>query len=289
MDIFNLRNNILPSIAGRGRGVGLLCLLSALFVCCDPVPDSERLIYVEPPTIVEDEPTMVGLNVLIEDFTGQSCVNCPNATLEIGKLQEAYGHDNVVAVGIYSGSFGRSRRGVPYSLTTEIGDEYFAHWELDSQPIGMVNRQSPSDYTEWGTQIRSLLQLTAKVKLEPIVSYDETTRTITIDVTATAMECAMDAKLQLWLTEDNIVDFQYIPETGRSNPEYVHNHVFRDAVNGTWGTDIHVDTTEPLKQTFTYTIPEDKTWKVEDMNVVVFVYTDQGVEQVETAKLKTDD
>jgi hypothetical protein len=97
--------------------------------------------------------------------------------------------------------------------------------------------------------------------------------------------------------------FQYMPPDGLSNKEYVHNHVFRDVVNDTWGTDFSIEKGEEKTETFTYTIPEDKIWKSEsnistvdvpkywkpeNMHIVAFVYTNQGVEQVVTTKLKID-
>ena len=66
-----------------------------LISACSNIDESERLIYVEP--------AHVARAVLIEDFTGQRCVNCPNAVAEIERLQEAYGEENVIAVGIHSG------------------------------------------------------------------------------------------------------------------------------------------------------------------------------------------
>ena len=64
-------------------------------VACDEVSTDERLTYVEPPE--------VGRAVLIEDYTGQYCVNCPRATEEIERLVEQYGDSVVVAVAIHSG------------------------------------------------------------------------------------------------------------------------------------------------------------------------------------------
>ena len=272
----NLRNNILPSL-GRGMGVGLLLLC----VSCDHVDESEQFIYVQPAAI--------GRNVLIEDFTGQACINCPKATQEIHKLQDAYGQDAVVAVAIYSGDFGyiRGDRNRPYSLTTAMGDDYFTYWNLSSQPVGMVNRQSPSDYESWGTQVYTQMQDTALVQLLASAQFDTSDRTITITVNSTAQDGTVDGKLQLWLTEDSIMERQCMPE-GDWNSAYLHNHVFRDAVNGQWGTDFHLDRGDNKSDTFTYTIAEDKDWKVENMHVVAFVYTSKGVEQVTTGKLNIE-
>ena len=43
----------------------------ALFTACDNIPEDDRLIYIKP--------AAVSRAVLIEDFTGQACVNCPAA------------------------------------------------------------------------------------------------------------------------------------------------------------------------------------------------------------------
>ena len=94
----------------------LVLLGIVLFTSCDKVPLNERLIYVEPPE--------VGRAVLIEDYTGQYCVNCPRATEEIERLVEEYGDSVVIAVAIHSGPFSK-QKGEPSPLYTELGDMYF--------------------------------------------------------------------------------------------------------------------------------------------------------------------
>ncbi|MBQ8051368.1 MAG: Omp28 family outer membrane lipoprotein [Bacteroidaceae bacterium] len=248
-------------------GVGLLLLL----VSCSHIDEDERLIYVKPAEVAR--------RVLIEDFTGQRCINCPTATLTIADLKEAYGEDNVVAVAFHSGPFGSTARGVRYPMTTDIGEEYFAHWGLSSQPVGIVNRQGPSDYSDWGTLVHEAMNKPARLGISLSTQYDEGTNTIGIDVETLGADGTIDGKLQLWLTEDGITAFQYMPD-GTTNQEYQHNHVFRDAVNGAWGTDFHLEEGESKQESFSYVIPEDKTWVPANMHVVAFVYTDQGVEQV---------
>lgn len=250
-----------------------LCLLSALCVGCSHIDQDEQLIYVKPAD--------VSRAVLIEDFTGQNCLNCPNATVAIADLQETYGHDNVVAVGIYSGDFGYMRGDFnrPYPLTTTVGHEYYKHWKLDHQPVGIVNRHGASEYQDWARQALEQMQQKARLQLSARATLDAESRTMTIAVTALGTDGDTDGKLQLWLTEDSIVDGQRMPD-GVWNKEYLHNHVFRDAVNGQWGTDFRLAEGETREETFTYTIAEDKAWVPKNMHVVAFVYTGQGVEQV---------
>ena len=120
--------------------------MMATMVACNHIDEDERLIYVKP--------VSASRNVLIEDFTGQRCVNCPNATDEIANLIGQYGEATVIAVGIHSGPFSKSVRGVPYALWTEDGDAYFDYWKVESQPKGVIDRRGTSDYTSWGTIVR---------------------------------------------------------------------------------------------------------------------------------------
>ena len=253
-----------------------LCLFSLLCAGCSHIDEDERLIYVKPAEVAR--------YVLIEDFTGQRCINCPTATQTIAELQEAYGNASVVAVAIHSGPFGSTVRGVPYPMTTEIGNEYFSHWGLSSQPVGMVNRRAPSDYSDWGTQVHEEMSKPARVDISTWVEFDKGSRTADVSVTTFGADGALDGKLQVWLTEDGITAFQYLPD-GTTDQQYTHNHIFRDAVNGAWGSDFHIEEGENRTDEFSYTIPEDKDWVPENMHVVVFVYTDNGVEQVDTHPL----
>lgn len=79
------------------------CTVLAL-ASCDEVDKADRYIEVDtgivaPPENPDDtgRPTSVQRAVLIEDFTGQMCVNCPNAVPVIEQLEEAY-PGKVVAV-----------------------------------------------------------------------------------------------------------------------------------------------------------------------------------------------
>ena len=79
----------------------LLYILGAamlLVSCGTEIGENERLEYVAP--------AAVGKNVLLVDFTGQRCVNCPKANEEIESLQRQYGGDTVISVGMHSGPLG---------------------------------------------------------------------------------------------------------------------------------------------------------------------------------------
>lgn len=247
----------------------VICAAALSLMACSNIDEDDRLIYVEP---VE-----VSKHVLIEDFTGQRCKNCPNASEVIEDLQKQYGADNVIAVAIHSGPYSKDLMGNPLSLWTETGDYYFEPWYTGSQPVGVFDRKTSSNlYTSWRTIVREALQTSAPLELSATTEYDDNTRTVEINVNANGVY-EFTGKLQIWLIEDSIVDKQQMPD-GSINSNYVHNHVFRTAVNGRDGEDFNIAWNEEKTVTNTYVL--DESWKPENMSVVAFVYNDSGVQQV---------
>lgn len=251
-----------------------MLVLTGALVACDNIPEDERLIYVKP--------AAVSRTVLIEDFTGQRCVNCPNATETIEQLIEQYGDSGVIAVGIHSGPFAKNPNGTTLPLWTAEGDEYFSHFGAEQQPSGMVNRLRVCDYVEWGAQVYNEIQKPAPLSIELEVDLNKETRTASVTSRMMATDGNVNGKLQLWLVEDSIVSPQYMPD-GRPVVDYVHNHVFRKSINGTWGED--VDMPEGDTRTAFSSIVIDEAYDIDHLSVVAFVYNNTGVLQASKIKL----
>ena len=242
-----------------------LMLVTLLMAACSHIPEDEQLIYVKPAPVER--------SVLLEDFTGQRCVNCPLAADEIAKLHEQYG-DAIIAVSIHSGPLGFRTNSRFLGLATDEGDEYYNHWNLEFQPVGLINRGAPAEFTAWGTLIRDALQRPAPVDIDlEVTESDEGFNTHT---KVKGVDGDTQGKLQLWIVEDDITAFQMMPD-GTRNDNYVHQHVFRATVNGTWGEECAPSEGETLTQDYQQTI--DDTWNTSNLSVVAFVYNDSGVLQ----------
>lgn len=255
--------------------IGVLTLLAA---SCSHISEDERFIYVKP--------AQAARCILIEDFTGQRCVNCPAATAEISKLQQQYGADTIIAVGIHSGPLGFAGNATSIGLMTETGNEYYSYWQVEYQPAGVINRNGGVlPYTDWQAKVYSELQKPATLSLVVSNSYDATDRNLGIQVHAMGTDGDTDGYLQLWLVEDGITALQlrYNNITDASSGqitdrEYLHQHVFRTAVNGTWGDAFVIHEGEEKDFSFSYLIPE--AWNADKLAVIAFVYNNQGVQQV---------
>ena len=248
-----------------------------LMVACDEVSVNDRLIYVEPP--------QVSRAVLIEDYTGQYCVNCPRATEEIERLIEQYGDSIVIAVAIHSGPFGKSK-GEPSPLYTEVGDMYFNTWGLSAQPIGLIDRlfgSTPFSYTDWAGGVNYEVAIEPPVSFLTDIDYDAETRDAAIEVQTIGLDFALvSGKLQVWLVEDSIDSFQLMPDGSREE-HYNHMHVFRASVNDPWGDALSVSHGQVAVKN--YELKLDPAWVPEHCSVVTFLYDDSGVHQVAKKKL----
>ena len=288
----------------KGRIHTLLLILSLavsafLPSACSDIAEAERLVVVNvlekdtiaidtidpqsPDTIDYFVPT--GRHVLIEDFTGQECSNCPNATDLIAQLQEMHGHDNVIAVGIHSGPLGVKPEKSPEGLATALGDAYYAYWHIEMQPYGVIDRSDGPLSTDWWTAkvnwdlSEEQPAPSLNIWLETSVGDD---RKLEVETVLAAFEHAR-GNLQLWIVEDGIVAYQKMPD-GTTNHNYVHNHVLRDAVNGDWGEEVTIETDDLKTFTHSYVIPQ--AWNIDNLAVVAFVYNDDGVAQVARKSIK---
>ena len=254
-------------------------LSSLLFIACDNVSLEDRFEYVELPE--------VGRAVLIEDFTGQYCVNCPMATEEIERLIEQYGDSVVIPVAIHSGPFSKDKNGGFTPLYTEVGGMYFTHWNLSSQPVGLVSRlMGPLalNYTDWGAGVNYAIADKAPVLFLTDVNCDDEKRQASIEVQTIGVDSTLvSGKLQVWLVEDSIDSFQLMPD-GSTQEHYNHMHVFRASVNDPWGDELSVGHGEII--VYDYDIDLDPAWVPEHCAFVIFLYDENGVLQVTKKKLK---
>lgn len=265
-------------------------LAALALTACDEMEPNERF---SGPVIVEAKK-----NVLIEDFTGQQCQNCPSAAEEIHKLQEAYGADRLIAVSVHGSLNALYETKSPQGLANAQGNDYVTHWGVSSLPKGWVDRSgSIDDKEKWAETIKNRFGITPKVGIE-VVSHGymadaNGVETIKLTVNVTGKQNAT-GKLQVWLTESNVKKYQLMGD-GSKNFDYVHNHVFRASISAPYGDELAINEGETLSKDYEYQFPDfgtlkNKTpWVPANLSIVAFYYNDsEGVMQVVDQPLLTN-
>jgi len=230
--------------------------------------------------------------VLLEDFTGHKCVNCPAAHDLAHDLTDAYGEDNLIVVAIHAGFFATpSNGGFEYDFRTEAGNEYATFYGVQAYPSGMVDQVNVSgnyllDKDQWGAKVAQQFEEIPQIGIGITTNLNGNNLSGEIKMDFLT-DINQATSLQIWITEDSIVKPQIIP--GGEDEAYVHMHVLRAAINGTWGEELpsanySAETSETLSFS-NYQLGDD--WVPKNLSLVALVYDNETkkVIQVERKKI----
>lgn len=257
---------------------------------CDYVASDERYI--------PGDPIVAERAVLLEDFTGQMCVNCPDAHTVIEQLEEQYGKDKVIAVSIHCGDFGISTERTNFEknnvgLMTAEGNAILQTYSISSFPMGVINMGQPEIYDLWPTSVRNGLQKATDVTIDLEVEYiadekdGENGYYGTINVKADVLSSSDHAgNIQFWILENDIVAMQRTQTT--TIPDYVHQNVFRAQVfSGVRGQDLYLkaDMGQTIEGSIATRWTDKERWEIKNLSVVAIVSDKSGVLQVKRIPL----
>ncbi len=235
------------------------------------------------------EPT--GKTVLIKDFTGARCVNCPAAAEHAHNLQHQLDEDHIFILSVHAGFQAQPMGSFPDFLTDEGTAWYNNH---DSNPLFTVDHVA---LTEGNTlndaQIDAPVAeaLLEEQSFEIVVgpSYDATTRQLQVEVQTVALN-DLDGEfyITVCLVEDHITGWQTIP--GGVDKEYDFRNVFRGTLNGAYGDSFegsHVDVNDTFL--FSYNTEINADYNADECYLMVYVYDksqDDKILQTAVKKIK---
>jgi hypothetical protein len=226
-----------------------------------------------------------GRKVLVEDYTGHKCGNCPRASKAIYDLKSLYG-DKLIIVAVHAGGFATpfppNAPYYTYDFRTPEGTQLDTDFGISAagNPNGLVNRRNINgsyiiSSTDWAGQVADVLSSTAvvPVKLTITNSYDDASRTLTTDISSEFFTTIQGTyKLTVYMVEDSIInwqkDYDVIPN---DIPDYVHREVLRGSMNGTYGEVISPTIIGNVINT-TYTASLGSDWNAKHLSVIAFIY-----------------
>ena len=145
-------------IQGLKKVLAALFFAPVIFTACEEFEADEMLVRLTaretqdstPITQTQNEPA-----ILIEDFTGWNCPNCPDGTSILNSLKETYGERLVVSA-VHQGSFAKPKaENNNLDLRTPYGDDLGSKFGLSSWPNAVINRKiGPLGRGDWETKIQ---------------------------------------------------------------------------------------------------------------------------------------
>ncbi len=217
--------------------------------------------------------------VLLEEFTGKGCTNCPKGSREIDNLLVQY-PDNLVVVSIHAGFFADPEFFPLGTYDLRCDQSAFLYEYLGPNfgyPAGVVDRSffGPDlqiGLQQWASAITSEIQVPPAIELEIERTYDPDTRELAVSVSGIGKEFESgDVRLSVMLTETGIVDAQDDLEAGGIVDDYVHKHVLRDMLTPAAGETLFQDITTGKTFTREYSTTVSPDWVAESMEIVAFI------------------
>ena len=167
----------------------------------------------------QDLPAFPIRKILVEDFTGHTCGNCPRAAETAESLKQIY-CDHIVTVAVHMGFFAETKNNpdssYAYDFTTTMGDELDTYFGIDGQglPRGMVNRTIVNNklilaFGDWATGVEAIVGLAVDIDIDIENTYDEATRTVETTVSSNFVNNLNGTyNVVVVLTEDSITNWQ---------------------------------------------------------------------------------
>lgn len=267
-----------------------LATLAIPFASCDDISKDERYEWTDLKKIETDKV------VLIEEFTGQRCVNCPKGAAAVHEMLEMI-PNNLVAVSLYPKQMTDLTTPITdIDMRTDEATEYFSAYDGPSKglPSALIDR------TEFNG---SMLQLTPDSWSSPVIEqfingktpvaitmssdYNALTRELEVSYNLDFTdEVSEEVSFQLWIIENDIIAPQLDASAGFIF-QYTHNHVLRAAINGTWGEVIGDNFKNGSTRSGSGKITLKDNWVPANCQVVGFLYRTSGRQVLQAHLLKS--
>ena len=238
--------------------------------------------------------------ILLEDFTGHYCGNCPKSHHEAEFLDSLYHDTTIIVLNLHGGAwFSAPHPALGFTadyrtkFATDLDSVYHAEG-TEGYPIGMVNRRVFNSnilvkYSDFGTRIASVLSDLPGGTLEVTSAYDAGTNSTNIAVnTELFNNYSSGVSLNVLIKEDSIIS----PQEDYDEPDdviedYVHMHMCRYAVtSGLWGEMLSANVSQGDFFTRNYTVALDTAWVPAHCSVVAFLRDNSNGEVLQAAEIK---
>jgi len=233
-------------------------------------------------------------NVVLEEFTGVQCPNCPGGHQIAQQIVEANpGRVWVIAFHPFNSNY----------TTPYPGDPDFRRHHPDSlymMPYCGTSRYMPSAFinrrkygaerlqgaSAWSAKTTEILAEPSPVNVAVGTSYDDNTKLLNILVEIYFTSTLTDqATLNVALTESNLVSQQ-----SGAGANYVHKRIFRETFTAQWGNLIPEPTTQGSYITRTFTFDNSvKNYNMDTCEIVAYIVNANNDEVISSYGLSVGD
>ncbi|MFM2225875.1 MAG: hypothetical protein RJA07_2077 [Bacteroidota bacterium] len=236
--------------------------------------------------------------VLIEEFSGQSCTNCPNGHQAIEQIKLTTNKVSAATIHFIDNSFSQSLPIAPFDFRTATGTTISTSLDgITGIPAARFDRTmfggayTFSTPASWITYVNQQIAKTSYVNIELASIWDAIIHqdSVAIKIHFTGNATADTLGVSIYITEDSIVAPQVLP-SGTTDLNYVHNNIFRTMLTPLSGIEIKGNKTAgnvKLYQLRSDVIDVTK-WNIDKLKIIAFVHKQNSgnKEIVQVAEMK---
>lgn len=231
--------------------------------------------------------------VLLEDYTGHKCPNCPEAAVLAKNLKLGF-KEQLVLLTVHAGFYSTPDATGEFTmdLRSAEGSEIHDYYGFYAYPSGLVNRTEYKGnkilfISDWEGAVQAEVDKAAQATIELSTTYDEGTRNLTCKAETEFLENLSGTySICIFITESEIESAQK-DEQGIIE-DYIHNHVLRASMNGAWGEPVGANGTalvgEVQENEYSYVLPAG--WVAAHCGIVAFVYDQDTREVIQAEELE---
>jgi hypothetical protein len=261
------------------------------------------------PEVVWSANTNTNRNLLLEDYTGHRCPNCPDAATEAHNIEIA-NQDRVFVASLHAAPGGLSsfqtiaadcgQSSNPYDkYCTELycdesiayGTAFQSGFGFFANPMGSISRVTPSGESMfdlsngWSARASNLLAANdLKINIQSQCNYYSSTNGLYLHTEFEFLEdLTGNYSAVVYLLEEEVVDWQDV--NGTADSLYKHHNVFVGCIDGLeWGRPITggTETGNKTYLDYSFKLPTGKT--NDDYHMVVYVYDQSTFEILQVIK-----
>ncbi len=232
-------------------------------------------------------------NVLIEDFTGQYCGNCPRAAAVADSLHQLY-PGRVLVTEVHVTDYFAQPRPPHFPIdfrvptvsqqmdqTFDLSNRGLPQGAVNRSPFALANNDPVATFSLWPGVVTNQLAQAPTVELRATPLFNKTSRMLLLKVATKYLTAqpGRNMRLGIMIVEDSLVGAQkdyrmnrtQFPEQTKEN--YLHHNVMRAALAGTFGMQQVVGPTagQQFGDYLGYQMPAASVWNDKKCSVIVYV------------------
>lgn len=235
--------------------------------------------------------------VLLEDYTGHKCVNCPEAAITARSLEELH-EGKLLVMAVHAGYYAVPDGTGEYTLDlrTKAGEDWNSEFGFSSYPNGLVNRKEFGSSVilgpgKWGSSVEQIITVPPDVQMKITNKYDSGSRKLVSTVYNRFITPLSGAyTITVCILEDSLIGAQK-----NNNPNigpypdwynYVFNDVLRESLNGSFGEVLTTSPDPELTYLGRFSVTIDPAYVAENCWVLAFVSNSATREIIQVEKKK---